>query len=262
MQIGMMNDPAVDAVAEARWAAKHGFDFIDLTLEGPAADVTQVDLESLRSVIDESGLGVVGHTAWYLPFGSPVRQVRDGAIAAVVATFESLAHLGATIVSVHVDKGIGAFSYDDTLRWNAESFASLAEQARSYGLTVAIENVVNNLNHPKAIRAMLESHPDLRFHLDIAHANVKGEKTADFLKQHADKLVHVHVSDNKRVNDDHLPLGVGSIDWPEQIRLLKASGYDGTITLEIFVPDRSYLIENRARLQQLWEDVRSANTRE
>jgi sugar phosphate isomerase/epimerase len=256
MQVGMMNDPAVNPLTEARWAAKNGFDFIDLTMEGPRAAAEQVDVPALKAVLSATGLGIVGHTAWYLPFASPVPQVRAGAVAAVRATFEPFAQLGARYVNVHVDRGISAFAYDDTLRWNAESFAQLAEEAQPYGVTVMIENVVNNLNTAKAFRAMLEAHPNLRFHLDIAHANVKGERTAEFLKAHAEKLVHVHISDNKRVSDDHLPMGVGSINWAEQIKLLYDSGYDSTITLEVFTPDRAYLLENAARLRQLWQFVK------
>ena len=252
----MMNDPAVDPVREAQWAAEHGFDFIDLTLEGPAAGVERLDRAALSSVFEATGLEVIGHTAWYLPFGSPVKEVRAGAVAAVEATFEPLAAFGARLVNVHVDKGITAFTYDDTLRWNAESFALLAERARGYRLTVIVENVVNNFNTAKAFRVLLDAHPELRFHLDIAHANVKGDKTADFLKAHSARLVHVHVSDNKRVHDDHLPIGVGTIDWPEQIRLLKGSGYDGTVTLEVFTPDRAYVIDSAARLRQMWQDAK------
>ncbi len=258
MKIGMMNDPAVDPVREAQWAAENGFDFIDLTLEGPAAGVEMLDRAAMAAVLSETGLGIVGHTAWYLPFGSPVKEVRAGAVAAVEATFETFVALGAALVNVHVDKGINAFAYDDTLRWNAESFAELAERAKGYGLTIIVENVVNNFNTAKAFRTLLGAHPDLRFHLDIAHANVRGEKTADFLKAHAAKLVHVHISDNKRVNDDHLPIGVGTIDWPQEIGLLKGSGYDGTITLEVFTPDRAFVIGSAARLRELWQDATEA----
>ncbi len=258
MKVGMMNDPAVDPVREAQWAADNGFDFIDLTLEGPAAGVERLDRAALAQVFESTGLEVIGHTAWYLPFGSPVKEVRAGPVAAVEATFEPLVAFGARLVNVHVDKGITAFAYDDTLRWNAESFASLAERAQKYGLTVIVENVVNNFNTAKAFRVLLDAHPELRFHLDIAHANVKGDKTADFLKAHSARLVHVHVSDNKRVHDDHLPIGVGTIDWPEQIRQLKGSGYDGTITLEVFTPDRAYVIDSAARLRQMWQDAKEA----
>ncbi len=146
MKLGMMNDPALDVIDETRWAAGHGFDFIDLTIEGPAAAVDQIDVTALKTVLEDTGLGIVGHTAWYLPFGSPVPQVRAGAVEAVRATFETFATLGARSISVHVDKGINAFTYDDTLRWNAESFLNLAEQAQDVGLTIAVENVFNNCN--------------------------------------------------------------------------------------------------------------------
>ena len=251
VKVGMMNDPGADPVREAQWAAGNGFDFIDLTLEGPAAAVEDLDRPALAAVLAETGLGIVGHTAWYLPFGSPVRQLRSAAVVAVEATFEPLAALGAKLVNVHVDKGVGKFSYDDGLRWNAESFAELAERARPYGLQVMVENVVNQFNTAKAFRTLL-AHPELRFHLDIAHANVKGARTDEFLRAHREKLVHVHISDNSLRSDDHLPLGVGEIDWPKMIGLLKRAGYDGTITLEIFTPDRSYLRENAARLRRLW----------
>jgi sugar phosphate isomerase/epimerase len=251
----MMNDPAIDPVHEARWAAEHGFDFIDLTLEGPSAQAEELDVAGLNEVLSATGIGIIGHTAWYLPFGSPVPQVRAGAIAAVEATFEPLARLGAAYVNVHVDRGINAFDYDSTLGWNAESFGRLAERAEPFGLTVIVENVVNVFNTAKAFRVLLGAHPSLRLHLDIAHANVKGEKTADFLKAHAAKLVHVHVSDNKRASDDHLPLGVGDIDWSEQLGLLKASGYDGTITVEVFTPDRAFLVDSAERVRRIWQEA-------
>jgi hypothetical protein len=34
--------------------------------------------------------------------------------------------------------------------------------------------------------------------------------------------------------------------------LLKQSGYDGTITLEVFSPDRNFLAYSRDVLQELW----------
>src|SRR3712207_7681898 len=109
MQIGMMNDPSADPVAEARWAAEHGFEFLDLTVEGPAASIEHLDLNALRQALDTTGLGIVGHTAWYLPFGSPVPEVRRGAIDAVRATFEPFRRLGARYVNVHADGGVRTF---------------------------------------------------------------------------------------------------------------------------------------------------------
>ncbi len=255
MKIGMMNDPALDPVKEVLWAGAHGFEFIDLTVEGPVADAASLDVAALRDALNSTNLGIVGHTAWYLPFGSPVPQLRQGAIEAVRAAFEPMAAIGCQQFTVHVDRGLNGFEYEDTVRWNAESFAQLAEDATPFGIVIAIENVPNNLNNAKALRVMLKEHDALRFHLDIAHANVKGDRTEEFLKAHRDKLVHVHISDNKRTSDDHLPIGVGTINWPKNIGLLKRSGYDGTITLEVFTDDREYLIGSIGRLRKLWDDV-------
>ena len=60
------------------FVVEHDFEFLDLTLEGPAADVEQIDLATLRSILRAANMHVVGHTAWYLPFASPVARVRRG----------------------------------------------------------------------------------------------------------------------------------------------------------------------------------------
>ena len=59
--------------------------------------------------------------------------------------------------------------------------------------------------------------------------------------------------------DLHLPLGCGTVDVRNGIEALKRCGYDGTITLEVFTPDRHYLEYSRDRLRQLWEQDRSAH---
>jgi sugar phosphate isomerase/epimerase len=69
-------------------------------------------------------------------------------------------------------------------------------------------------------------------------------------------LRHVHLHDNKGGNADlHLPLGTGTVDTPRYIRALKAAGYDGTITLEVFTPDRHHLDYSRQVLRALWDQA-------
>jgi sugar phosphate isomerase/epimerase len=45
---------------------------------------------------------------------------------------------------------------------------------------------------------------------------------------------------------------MGQLDTAHHIRKLRASGYDETITLEVFSPDRHYLGYSRDRLRELW----------
>ncbi len=255
MQIGMMNDPRCNVTDEARWAASHGLDFLDLTIEGPGADLGQIDQAALHTIIAETGLGIVGHTAWYLPFASPIARVRQAAIASAAETFEVFAALQACYVNVHIGSTPALFSRADCLHWNGESFAYLAEQAAPYGLHVMVEHPPSSYFSLDDIVTILNADPRLRFHLDIGHAHVAGFTLDVVLDRLGSRLAHVHLSDNRGRHDDHIPLGVGTIDWPQVIAMLKQSGYDATITLEVFSNDRDYLLLSVNKVRQWWADA-------
>jgi hypothetical protein len=52
-------------------------------------------------------------------------------------------------------------------------------------------------------------------------------------------------------DDLHLPLGAGLIDIPRCIRALQEIDYDGSITLEVFTPNREYLSYSRDVLHRV-----------
>ena len=90
---------------------------------------------------------------------------------------------------------------------------------------------------------LLDPLPALGLHLDIGHANLEVEQNTAIaiLATHGRRLRHVHLHDNKGGWADlHLPLGVGTMDVAKYVTALKRSGYDGTITLEVFTRDRHY----------------------
>ena len=78
---------------------------------------------------------------------------------------------------------------------------------------------------------------------------------ADELGEH---IRHVHFSDNRSNADHHMPLGVGNIDWKNAVDSLKATGYDETITLEVFCDDPvmlyKYLDLSRQLVLDLWRE--------
>ena len=51
----------------------------------------------------------------------------------------------------------------------------------------------------------------------------------------------MHASDNFGKEDNHLPLGTGTIDLRKIVQALKRIGYDGTVTFEVFSRDKDYL---------------------
>ncbi len=258
MQIGFMNDPRLDACAELRWTAEQGFDFLDLTIEGPRADLEQLDVPALRAIVAETGIGIIGHTAPYLPFSSPVRRLRQAAIESAADTFETFASLGATWVNVHIGFTPPLFSNQQWLDWNIESFVELASRAEAYGLRVMIEHPPRPGVSVSDISKILAADERLGFHLDVGHAHVGGDRLEGMIRALGQRLAHIHLSDNRGHHDDHRTLGDGFINWPRAIRLIRQTGYDSTITLEVQSPDRDYVLMSRQKLRAWWEAAAEA----
>lgn len=251
MQIGMMNDPRRDPVAEARWAATNGLQFLDLTIEGELAEPGGIDIAAIRAVLDETGMGVVGHTAPYLPFAFPVERVRRAAVEEVASLLPLFVAAGAAKVNVHLSRGVSG-GQALAVAQNRKSFAELAEIAAPHGIQIVVEHLPDAGTSVDDMYSVLDADPRLGFHLDVGHANVGGDRLEPLLAALGSRIAHVHMSDNRGRHDDHMPLGAGWIDYPRAVRLLKATGYDGTITLEVFGSDRDYLLISVEKLRKWW----------
>jgi sugar phosphate isomerase/epimerase len=253
MQIGLMNNPRADPVAEIDFIASHGFDFIDLTLEYPAAHIDVISGQDVLKALDESGLSVIGHTAYYLPFASPINAIREAAINDVLRTLDFFKEAGAKIVTLHPDSGIGAMENSATISLNALSFKIISDEATKYDIAIVIENVPGVFSSVEALKSILGSVPGLGFHFDVGHAFVGRNRFSHLLSAFKDKIEHVHLSDNRLREDDHLPLGSGKIDWNEVTKAIKKTGYDGTFTLEVFSDDRRYVLGSMDKFKELWQ---------
>jgi sugar phosphate isomerase/epimerase len=144
---------------------------------------------------------------------------------------------------------------------NLQSLEELLPVARQGGVGLMLENLPGHFNTPEQLSPILDRLPEVGLHLDIGHANLMThDNTADELIQRfASQLRHVHLHDNKGGSADlHLPLGCGTVDVARHVRTLQASGYDSTITLEVFSPDRHYLAYSRDVLRRLWDEGASA----
>ena len=252
MLVGSMNFPGRSVAKEIHRIAEDGFDFLDLTLEPPTAWLP--DGREVARLLGDLGLGVVGHTAWYLPIASPFKELRSVARDLYRRSLDTFAAAGAELVNVHPDARVPLHPAEQIRSRNAEVIAGLARDASERGLRLMVENLDRGFASVEDFGAIFEAAPGAGFHLDVGHANLRlglGEsnRTPALLDAFGDRLVHVHVSDNRGGADDlHLPLGAGFIDWKGAITALKGAGYDGTVTLEVFSREREYLRSSR----RLW----------
>ena len=257
MLIGAMNHPGNDPVNEIEWIAGLGLDFIDLTLEPPEAASWRVDPRAIRAALERHRLQVIGHTAFYLPLASAFREIRQAAVTAVNRCLEVFAEIGASWVNVHPDRYTPMHGRAFFIQGNLESLSQLLLCARKYGAGLMIENLPGDFNSVEQLGELLDPLPELGLHLDIGHCNLLSpyNRSGEILRAYGSRLRHVHLHDNRGGHEDlHMPLGTGTVDVPRAVRDLKACGYDGTITLEVFTPDRHYLRYSRDLLRQLWDE--------
>ena len=255
MKIGVMNNPTKSIYDETTAFGKAGFDFIDLTIEGPQA--RDVDTGKMGPILKHYNLALTGHTDPCLPWAYPVRSIRQACLDELERCARIFSALGAGIMNVHPCYFCPPAMRALRVELNIDALKPIVEMASSYGLTIALENFTAPFDRVSTFKELLQKVAGLSLHLDFGHANMGLNNHAIFCQQLGSAITHVHFSDNRATADHHMPLGVGNIDWKNAVASLKATGYDGTITLEVFCDDSQmrfqYLELSRKYLLELWQ---------
>lgn len=253
-----MNHPQRDAVAEIRWMAEMGLEFVDLTLEPPGAATWIVDPKAILRELETNRMGVIGHTAYYLPVGSPFEELRKAAITELKRCLQIFSEVGADWMNIHPDRYAPMHDREFYINQNIKTLVELIDYGKPLGVGIMVENIPQGYNRVEQLKDLLDPLPELALHLDIGHCNIRTSEntTEELLVAYGKRLAHVHLHDNNGHEDQHLPLGAGKMDWKEHVAELKDSGYNGTITLEVFTQDKFFLKHSRDVLREFWDTGR------
>ena len=112
-------------------------------------------------------------------------------------------------------------------------FAALAEHAKQYGITVAVEDLPRTClgNCSDDIKKLISKHPDLRVCFDTNH--LLDQRNVDFVREIGDKIITLHVSDYDFLNERHWLPYEGKVNWVELVEALEEVGYNGVWMYEI-----------------------------
>ena len=155
--------------------------------------------------------------------------------------------------------GLGSLVADRVKQYAAESLSVMVRRAEELGLRVCIENMfprTKSLVEPESFAELFTAFPTLKMTLDTGHANIGGrgyQRTLEFIHRFPDRIDHVHASDNFGQDDNHLPIGAGTVEFPRIIRALQGIGYDETVTFEVFSRDKDYLAISRKKFAAMLE---------
>ena len=132
--------------------------------------------------------------------------------------------------------GIAQFYPGADWKQNNESIRELYKTAEEYGVNIALENLPAKyyffMSTPEEfVRFYRETNLPIGIVMDIGHANLEGQ-IEPFFNMLADKIVHIHASDNNGLDDQHLGIGEGKIDYKWFQQTLKKMGYDKSVIIE------------------------------
>ena len=170
---------------------------------------------------------------------SPDTAVRRAAVDHLKSVLDCCAAAGVETVCGPVHSALGEFSGAGRTgdEWNraVEVLAEVAEHAGSVGVTLAVEAINRfecyflNSQVEAAEFARAVDRPAAGCMYDTFHANIEEKDPAEALRQVADALRHVHISENDRSTP-----GEGQIRWNDTFAALEEIGYDGWLVIEAF----------------------------
>lgn len=244
------------------WASDAGFDFVELLLDGPYASGRVADrVDEFAATLSAADMGIAVHLPFAVDPGSPFDPVRAGAVEELLAGMEVAVGLGAETVVFHPSSnawGLG-WTTEEARGFVHESLDELIPAARNRGLDPCVENVVSSYYDVTTFDELLERYPNASMTFDTSHALLAGQsepEMAEFLRAHADRVGHLHIVDTRGSDDDeHLPVGMGGIDFETALSGLAAADWSGTATLEIGTTDRGIIDHGRRRVVELLADL-------
>ena len=207
------------------------------------------DGAAVRIMLDRYGLRLVGGFVPVVVHEADLSATRESARRAA----EQLAAAGADVFVAAVVQDLGWSAPvplgEDGWRRAGEHLRELAEMAAAEGLTLVLHPHVGTLVESAADVERALAHTDVPWCFDSGHLLIGGVEPARFVREHADRIAHVHLKDvdatlARRVRRGELslvqatqaglfrPLGDGDARVDEVVRLLDEKGYERWLVLE------------------------------
>jgi sugar phosphate isomerase/epimerase len=261
MRYGAMNFPIKPVLDELETISRLGFDYLELTMDAPQAHYTTIRRirDDLLRTLGRLHMGLMCHLPTFVSTADLTEGLREASLNEVLESLEVAAELRPMKVVLHPSpiRGLAVHVKDQARRYALKSLEVIVKKADQLGLCICLENMFpqsNSLVNPEDFVEIFERFPHLKMTLDTGHTHIgsKGSrKILDFIERFPDRIFHVHASDNLGKEDDHLPIGAGTIDFPEIVKALKNMGYNETVTLEVFSRDRDYLRLSREKFTRM-----------
>jgi len=206
----------------------------------------QYDAKEVRALLKE-----YGRKAW----GSVTLTLADRNLAAkdpaqraktvdymkrVVTLAKEIEGQIVTVVPVTVGKVVPDSTAENEWKWLVEGLREVYTHSEKAGIRLAIEPLNRFETYlinrgDQALALADEVGPHCGVCLDLFHMNIEESDIHEAFRKAKGRTFDVHIADNNRFAP-----GMGTLDFPKIVETIRATGYDGALTLEfVATVDRS-----------------------
>jgi len=233
--------------------SKIGTQYIEVLDDG-AHELNQNRVKTLKEAAKSHNLEYTMHAPFAdINIASPSKPILTASMKRLKQSLAYANELDAKVWVFHPGALTGITQFYPGAEWkqNTQSIIELYEAAEGLGVNIALENLPAKywfiMKSPEDFnRFYKETNLPLGIVMDLGHANLEGQ-IEPFFNQLADKIIHIHASDNCGDDDSHLGVGYGKIDYNWFAETLKKLGYDRNVVIESF----EHIPESIEKLKEL-----------
>lgn len=216
-------------------AADLGFKKVELFIN-TLSELEDDYLIALSKLCDKKGLEVYSIHPFtsalenYMFFSPYDRRINDSKLF-YDRYFNVAKKLGAKVVNIHGDRGIGLSDID----LYSNCLNPLLDLSDKYDIVASFENVFyNSVNHPEFVKKLNDRFGDaIKYTFDIKQANKGGASPYDLCDAMSGHISNFHIND---FDDNHICMlpGQGIVDYNKIISTILKHGYLGPAIIEVY----------------------------
>ena len=228
------------------YAARAGYDLVEIapfTIAKYVTDISPAQRTEICDTAARAGIGISG-LHWVLVqahgmiLNSPDPETRRRSARYFTDLVDCCADLGGTriIVGSPQQRHIAAdTTHEQAWAWAAETFRDSVHRAEDRGVVICFEplahsetNFINTAAEALRFTAQFAS-PAMSIILDVKAMSAEATPIPQIIRESAGRFAYFHANDANLKGP-----GFGDIDYTPIATALRDTGYDGTISVEVF----------------------------
>ena len=267
MHDGRMN--ILDVIPKAK---ELGYDGVEIVRGNQSDREMRVLAALLKVQSEEAGIPIIA----YMVGADFIKNGLEAEVARLKGEAEIAALMGAPRMrhdsSAGKDAQGNSVSFEDALPVIAEGYRQVTEFAAGLGVKTMIENHGYFMQDARRVKKLIETvdHPNFGWLVDMGNFMCADEVSVESVKVAAPLAVHAHAKDfHYKAAGEYVPgqgwfstrggnrlrgaiVGHGVVNVPECLKILKAAGYEGWLSVE-FEGIEDCIMALRADIENLRE---------